>query len=295
MTRTSFNIAAIIATVVLTASCTAGSDVMEFEATNAKEQTVVNTTDVFAGFATTRQQVAASSSLVSFKDGWTSEDVINIYNNEKNTSFTVLSEGEHVELAPLSGNDVELNGQVTATYPAVKFMGGQASFTLNGQNGTYENLSRYFLMTASANVCGSSLSLDFTKHVTVLKFNIDENLADGAYLTNATLRGNGICSQLDMKVNGAGLDITPAGSNELNVSLSRRGNDGYCYVAFYNTGEDFLLTVKDSEGGEHFINLNVNTLNGGCINEIPADKFEGGYAIQFGASVSDYNTSVYSI
>lgn len=270
-------------TMIMTTSCAAESDILDVEP-STKTASLVK-----AEFGSTRQGYVSTKSDNSYKANWNKGDEICIYSDNCNYAFQAISNDVVSSFASCYKMSDILSGTVTAVYPYFFLNEGNNGFSLNGQDGTFENLDKYFLMTANGFVAeNGEVNLNFCEHITILKFNLQGLLFDDACLTSAELSGDGICNKLNINVNNDMLSVSAANNKNLKVALNNETEDGYYYIAFYNTGEDFMLHVQDDKDGDFFVNLSVNTLSNGCINEIPTEAFGGGYAIKFSADVEDW-------
>ena len=267
------------------ASCSAETAFDAVEVIETAETQAV--ASMHANMGATRQAEGAAN---MYKQSWADGEGIAVYNGGSKYLYFADNQNETTTFTSLGGEKVSVEGQTVAIYPAnTTFNGQTGTFSFENQKGREAELSRFFLMTATANVQGAEMSLDFTEHASVLVINIAESMAEGARISDITVSGEGISSKVQLLAQNGMISLQGNENHDLVLTNPSMDADGNVYVALYNAANaDFDVVVNDSMGGHFFVTVDGASVSNGTINALEAADFDGGYAIDFSASTAGW-------
>lgn len=272
----------VLSAALTAASCTSVSDI---EPATLPEVSGVHAAKVTGIIPSTR---ALSGSSV--KSEWTSEDWIYAYNGGKHSYFKANEEGSDSSFT-LSGSSSDWSdGEAYAAYPkSVKFTEGKYKMTFQGQNGTYDGLYRFNLMTSKATVRNGEASFTFSSRVAVLAIPAEEILYNDTKATKVVVSGENFSSVVSVDINGGDFRISAEGNEELVVN-SPVVEDGMIFVAIVPTTGSLSVDLYDNIGGHFFSSIaDAGTLSTGTIHDMSGEKWDGGIEITFNPSVADWD------
>lgn len=232
-------------------------------------------------------QTKASNEAI--KNEWQEFDWIYVNVAGKDTYYRADEQGSFSSFS-ICGTAEFAEGTAYAIYPkSVLLRAGYASFDLNNQNGSKDNLQKYALMTAAAPFAEGTASFSFQNHIAGLEISLPEYIGENEVVTSAVLSGDNLSNEVKIRTNGTSINVVPGEYSSIEI-VNPETENGNLYMAYLaGSCETLTITIRTSEGGLFWADINNAAFHtAGCIEHLNNLKWEGGYEICFSPTVAGW-------
>lgn len=272
MKKQSFTFALVAMLTVAFSACSVEENINEY---------AIEARNIEAPVTAALRTVETKAGEISLKPVWNDGDMICIYNNDVR-SYYIAQENKSVsEFEALDNNVENLEGHAIAFFPkSVNMKAGKGTFSLAGQKGNFDELSRYTLMSANATVNSESRRFPFNDHLSVIDLDLRPLLAGDNVITGVSLKGEGVSETISIDATDGFVNVKAADSNGINLTNLYTTNDNLA-IALLPTSDDIEIHVYDNLGGDFTCRINGSALRVGTSHRVTTVEWDGGYAIEF--------------